>query len=122
MLTQSKLKLGRRKTWVQLPRSRLRLPSASDPITRSNSSISGAERREKRQKAEEALKKAEESGDLEEQDKQQKRLVRAGTKESEDCIRLLEMMGVEKCHRFLVVHQASTRVPLAVLEACRGGP
>ena len=51
-------------------------------------------RREKRQKAEEALKKAEESGDLEEQDKQQKRLVRAGTKESEDCIRLLEMMGV----------------------------
>ena len=51
-------------------------------------------RREKRAKAEEALKKAEETGDTEEQDKQSKRLVRAGTKENEDCIRLLTMMGV----------------------------
>jgi len=51
-------------------------------------------RREKRIKAEEALKKAEESGNVEEQDKQSKRLVRAGTKENEDCIRLLTLMGV----------------------------
>mmetsp|Transcript_36568 Transcript_36568/g.88146 ORF Transcript_36568/g.88146 Transcript_36568/m.88146 type:complete len:436 (+) Transcript_36568:86-1393(+) len=51
-------------------------------------------RREKRQKAEEALKVATESGDVEEQDKQSKRLVRAGTKENEDCMKLLEMMGV----------------------------
>lgn len=51
-------------------------------------------RREKRAKAEEALKAAEETGDIEEQDKQSKRLVRAGAKENEDCIRLLTMMGV----------------------------
>lgn len=51
-------------------------------------------RREKRAKAEEALKAAEESGNIEEQDKQSKRLVRAGSKENEDCIRLLTMMGV----------------------------
>jgi len=51
-------------------------------------------RREKRAKAEEALKVAEESGNIEEQDKQNKRLVRAGTKENEDCIKLLTMMGV----------------------------
>jgi len=51
-------------------------------------------RREKREKAEEALKAAEESGNIEEQDKQSKRLVRAGTKENEDCIKLLTMMGV----------------------------
>lgn len=51
-------------------------------------------RREKRAKAEEALKAAEESGNVEEQDKQAKRLVRAGQKENEDCIRLLELMGV----------------------------
>lgn len=51
-------------------------------------------RREKRAKAEEALKAAEEVGDVEEQDKQSKRLVRAGTKENEDCIRLLGLMGV----------------------------
>lgn len=51
-------------------------------------------RREKREKAQEALKAATESGDIEEVDKQSKRLVRAGTKENEDCIRLLEMMGV----------------------------
>ena len=51
-------------------------------------------RREKRQKAEEALKAAEESGDVEEQDKQNKRLVRAGTKENADCKKLLRLMGV----------------------------
>jgi len=51
-------------------------------------------RREKRQKAEEALKAAEESGNIEEQDKQNKRLVRAGTKENNDCKKLLRLMGV----------------------------
>ncbi len=51
-------------------------------------------RREKRLKAEEALKAATETGDIEEQDKQSKRLVRAGTKENEDCKRLLELMGI----------------------------
>ncbi|KAL7498210.1 hypothetical protein ACHAWT_006163 [Skeletonema menzelii] len=51
-------------------------------------------RREKRQKAEEALKAAEESGNVEEQDKQNKRLVRAGTKENNDCKKLLRLMGV----------------------------
>ena len=51
-------------------------------------------RREKRQKAEEALKAAEETGDVEEQDKQNKRLVRAGTKENNDCKKLLRLMGV----------------------------
>ncbi|KAL7425862.1 hypothetical protein ACHAXH_000454, partial [Discostella pseudostelligera] len=51
-------------------------------------------RREKRLKAEEALKAAAESGDIEEQDKQSKRLVRAGTKENEDCKRLLSLMGI----------------------------
>ncbi|EED90855.1 exonuclease [Thalassiosira pseudonana CCMP1335] len=51
-------------------------------------------RREKRLKAEQALKAAEESGNIEEQDKQSKRLVRAGTKENEDCIKLLTLMGV----------------------------
>lgn len=51
-------------------------------------------RREKRLKAEEALKAAEESGDVEEQDKQNKRLVRAGTKENADCKKLLRLMGV----------------------------
>ena len=51
-------------------------------------------RREKRQKAEAALKAAEESGNIEEQDKQNKRLVRAGTKENNDCKKLLRLMGV----------------------------
>lgn len=51
-------------------------------------------RREKRVKAEEALKAATESGDIAEQDKQNKRLVRAGSKENEDIMRLLQMMGV----------------------------
>eukprot|EP00978_Attheya_sp_CCMP212_P026239 scaffold85905_cov41-Attheya_sp.AAC.1 len=51
-------------------------------------------RREKREKAQTALKNAQEDGNVEEQDKQSKRLVRAGTKENEDCIRLLNLMGV----------------------------
>lgn len=51
-------------------------------------------RREKREKAEAALKAAAEEGNVEEQDKQSKRLVRAGTKENEDCRTLLELMGV----------------------------
>ena len=51
-------------------------------------------RREKRAKAEAALKTAEEEGNVEEQDKQSKRLVRAGHKENQDCQKLLELMGI----------------------------
>ena len=51
-------------------------------------------RRQKREKAEVELKKATEDGNVEEQDKQSKRLVRAGRKENQDCQRLLELMGV----------------------------
>lgn len=51
-------------------------------------------RREKREKAQAALKTAEEEGNVEEQDKQSKRLVRAGHKENADCRKLLELMGV----------------------------
>jgi flap endonuclease-1 len=51
-------------------------------------------RKEKREKAEAALKAATEEGNVEEQDKQNKRLVRAGQKENEDCRKLLELMGV----------------------------
>ncbi|KAM3567737.1 hypothetical protein VYU27_010122, partial [Nannochloropsis oceanica] len=51
-------------------------------------------RREKREKAEADLKKAQEEANVEEQDRQNKRLVRAGKKESADCKRLLELMGV----------------------------
>ena len=51
-------------------------------------------RREKREKAQAALTAATEDGDLEEQDKQSKRLVRAGHKENEDCKKLLRLMGV----------------------------
>lgn len=51
-------------------------------------------RREKREKAQAELKKAEEEGNIEEQDKQSKRLVRAGHKENEDCKTLLKLMGV----------------------------
>lgn len=51
-------------------------------------------RREKREKAEAQLKQAAEDGNIEEQDKQSKRLVRAGTKENEDCKKLLRLMGV----------------------------
>lgn len=53
-----------------------------------------AKRREKRKKAQEELQKATEDGNVEEQDKQSKRLVRAGHKENEDCKRLLRLMGV----------------------------
>ena len=51
-------------------------------------------RREKRIKAQAELKKAAEEGNVEEQDKQSKRLVRAGHKENEDCKKLLRLMGV----------------------------
>jgi flap endonuclease-1 len=51
-------------------------------------------RREKRKKAEEELKKASEADNVEEMDKQSKRLARAGKKENDDCKRLLELMGV----------------------------
>ena len=51
-------------------------------------------RRQKREKAQVELKKATEEGNVEEQDKQSKRLVRAGHKENQDCQRLLELMGV----------------------------
>lgn len=51
-------------------------------------------RREKRQKAEKALASAKEEGNIEEQEKQAKRLVRAGTKENDDCKKLLGLMGV----------------------------
>lgn len=51
-------------------------------------------RRQKREKAQAELKKAAEDGNVEEQDKQSKRLVRAGHKENQDCQRLLELMGV----------------------------
>lgn len=51
-------------------------------------------RKEKREKAEAALKAATEEGNVEEQDKQSKRLVRAGQKENEDCKKLLELMGI----------------------------
>jgi flap endonuclease-1 len=53
-----------------------------------------AKRKEKRVKAEAALAVAQEEGNVEEQDKQSKRLVRAGTKENDDCRKLLQLMGV----------------------------
>lgn len=51
-------------------------------------------RREKREKAESALKAAVEESNVEEQNRQSKRLVRAGRKENEDCQKLLRLMGV----------------------------
>eukprot|EP00588_Corethron_pennatum_P011105 CAMPEP_0194272680 /NCGR_PEP_ID=MMETSP0169-20130528/6175_1 /TAXON_ID=218684 /ORGANISM="Corethron pennatum, Strain L29A3" /LENGTH=408 /DNA_ID=CAMNT_0039015399 /DNA_START=50 /DNA_END=1276 /DNA_ORIENTATION=- len=51
-------------------------------------------RRAKRAKAEVDLKAAQEAENIEEQDKHNKRLVRAGTKENDDCKRLLRLMGV----------------------------
>jgi 5'-3' exonuclease len=51
-------------------------------------------RREKRIKAEEELKKATEEQNVEEIDKQSKRLARAGRKENADCQKLLRLMGV----------------------------
>jgi len=53
-----------------------------------------SKRRERVKQAEEALKTAQEQGDVEEQDKQSKRLVRAGHREKEDCIKLLGLMGI----------------------------
>jgi flap endonuclease-1 len=51
-------------------------------------------RREKREKAQAALKTAQDDGNVEEQDKQSKRLVRAGQKENDDCKKLLDLMGI----------------------------
>lgn len=51
-------------------------------------------RREKREKATRELEKAKEEGNIEEQEKQAKRLVRAGQKENDDCKKLLKLMGV----------------------------
>lgn len=51
-------------------------------------------RREKREKAQAALQVATEQGNVEEQDKHSKRLVRAGHKENQDCQKLLTLMGV----------------------------
>ena len=51
-------------------------------------------RRERREEAEKALKQAEEGGDIEEQNRQNKRLVRAGKKENDDCKKLLQLMGM----------------------------
>lgn len=51
-------------------------------------------RRDKRLKAQMELSKAAEEGNVEEQDRQSKRLVRAGQKENQDCQRLLKLMGV----------------------------
>jgi len=51
-------------------------------------------RQEKRTKAKAELKKAEEEGNVEEQEKQARRLVRAGEKENDDCVKLLKLMGV----------------------------
>jgi len=51
-------------------------------------------RREKRAKAQAALKQAQEEGNLEEEEKHSKRLVRAGQKENEDCRKLLALMGI----------------------------
>ena len=53
-----------------------------------------SKRRERLKVAEEALKTAQDEGDVEEQDKQSKRLVRAGLREKEDCIKLLQLMGI----------------------------
>ena len=51
-------------------------------------------RRQKREKAQEALRQATEEGNVDEENKQSKRLVRAGQKENDDCKKLLQLMGV----------------------------
>jgi len=51
-------------------------------------------RTEKRQEAEKALEKAKETGDDEEMDKQNRRLVKVGKSHVADCKKLLELMGV----------------------------
>jgi flap endonuclease-1 len=51
-------------------------------------------RRDRRDKAQAALKTAQDDGNVEEQDKQSRRLVRAGQKENDDCKKLLQLMGI----------------------------
>jgi flap endonuclease-1 len=51
-------------------------------------------RRAKAKEASEKLKQAKEDGNIEEEEKQSKRLVRAGQKENEDCMKLLQLMGI----------------------------
>ena len=51
-------------------------------------------RRERRVKAESSLKTAQEEGNVEEEERQMKRLVRAGQKENDDCKKLLQLMGM----------------------------
>lgn len=51
-------------------------------------------RKERREKATAALLVAQEENNVEELDKQSKRLVRAGTKENADCQKLLTLMGI----------------------------
>jgi len=51
-------------------------------------------RREKREAAKIALENAKEENDIQEQEKQSKRLVRVGRKENDDCKKLLSLMGV----------------------------
>ena len=51
-------------------------------------------RKEKREDAEAALAKAKEEGNMEEVDKQNRRLVKVGTSHVNDCKKLLELMGV----------------------------
>ena len=71
-------------------------------------------RRERREKAEAELKKAKEEGNIEEQDKQSKRLVRAGQKENDDCKKLLRMMGVP-------VVEAPCEAEAQAASLCRNG-
>lgn len=51
-------------------------------------------RRAKAKEASAKLKQAQEEGNIEEEEKQSKRLVRAGQKENQDCMTLLGLMGV----------------------------
>ena len=51
-------------------------------------------RSERRQEAESALAKAKEEGNMEEVDKQNRRLVKVGSNHVNDCKKLLELMGV----------------------------
>ena len=51
-------------------------------------------RRAKAKEASAKLKQAQEEGNVEEEEKQSKRLVRAGQKENQDCMNLLGLMGV----------------------------
>ena len=51
-------------------------------------------RAEKRSEAEAALQKAKEEGNVEEIDKQSRRLVKVGKEHVEDCKKLLKLMGI----------------------------